>query len=72
MERSGEPEDSIEAASSPRTMREKYSGDRKLEAISARTGEKAARRNRPTIVPTKEPILVMKSATPARPSLAIG
>ena len=53
-------------------MIEKYSAEEKLSAILPSAGAKPISRMMATQPPKKEVIVVMKSATPARPCLAIG
>lgn len=60
------------AAKSAKTMSEKYSAAPNSSAKRVSTGAKGATSTMPTIEPTREAMMVMKSATEARPFLSIG
>jgi len=68
----GAPDEIVEAATSPRSIIEKYSGAPNFSATSAIAGENSIRMMMPTVAPKNEAIVVMNSATPARPFWAIG
>ena len=68
---SSEPCASTTDATSPSTMREKYSAGPNCSAMAARGGPNAAIRNVATVPAKNEPMAAVASATPARPCRAI-
>lgn len=67
-----EPDDTTDAATRPSAMIEKYSAGPNLNATSATSGENSIIMTMPTLAPKKEATVVIRSATPPRPCLAIG
>jgi hypothetical protein len=68
---SSEPDASTMEATSPSTIREKYSAGPNLRANCARIGPKAATRKVQTVPAKNDPMAAVASATPACPWRAI-
>ena len=71
-ERIADPRARTAAPVMPSTIREKYSMEVKVRANSATIGAQPARMTTPTMLPHSDAMVVMNSATPARPLCAIG